>query len=179
MKHLTSWKMIAALAVVFLFFMLYLFPTFQADFNQIAGVKVKSLDTRLSYSANDVLALFEALGERGRDKLLVFSGFADMIYPLVYGSMFYLPLRKLTGPSGSRLRLLSYLPLATVVFDYIENVSILIMLSGFPAISETQVLIGSAATSLKWGFLGLTVASVVALLGLRLFHVVSTRRKHV
>ncbi len=179
MKHLTSWKMIAALAVAFLFFMLYLFPTFQADFNQIAGVEVKSLDTRLFYNASDVLALFEALGEQGRAKLLVFSGVADMIYPLVYGSMFYLLLRKLAGPFGSRLRLLSYLPVATVVFDYIENASILIMLRVFPAISETQALIGSAATSLKWGFLGLTVASVVTLLGLRLVHVVSMRRKHV
>ncbi|PID33228.1 hypothetical protein CR969_01815 [Candidatus Saccharibacteria bacterium] len=147
-----SWWLIIVLASTFLFITLYAFPSFQAEFNQIAGTEIKSLDTRLWYSQQDILALFQILQEDGRDKLRLFSGVVDMIYPLVYGALFFLLLKKLAGSFSTKkswLKYVCFLPIIAAVFDYIENINILIMLDTFPNISSTQVMLGSAATSLK------------------------------
>ncbi len=162
-----DWWLIVVLALAFLFMALYVFPSFQAEFNQIAGAEVKSPDTRLWYSGEDALGLFQTLQQTGRDKLGLFSGVIDMIYPLVYGALFFLLLRKLTSSLSAKkswLKYICYLPIIAAVFDYIENINILIMLGTFPNISSAQAILGSAATILKWTFLAFTLLAALAML---------------
>ncbi|PIE20989.1 MAG: hypothetical protein CSA64_04140 [Arachnia propionica] len=178
MKYLTGWLPIVVLGLVFLSFGVFVLPACQGEINQLAGAPVRSLDMRFAYSHDDVIALFQTLGDAGRAKLQFISGVVDMIYPLVYGSLLFLLLRKLASGKQARwLRLLAFLPVAAVAFDYVENVNNLIMLSRFPVIGNTQVLIGSAATSVKWSLLGLTLAALIILVALRISGLLRARRE--
>ncbi len=105
--------------------------------------------------------------QAGRDKLRLFSGVIDMVYPLVYGALLFLLLRKLTSSLSAQTSWLKYvcsLPIIAAVFDYIENINILIMLGTFPNISSIQAMFDSAATSLKWAFLMLALLAFFAML---------------
>ncbi len=90
MKNKSSWITIIFLGLLFLFFMTYLFPLYQAEVNDIAGKAVESLDTRFSYTKNDVLQLFDTVKVEGREKMVFISGVVDMIYPLIYGILLFL-----------------------------------------------------------------------------------------
>lgn len=159
-----SWKIIIVFGLLFLFFMLYLFPVYQAEINKIVGSEVQSLDARFSYTKSDVLSLFQTLKEEGRNKMRLMSGVIDMIFPIVYGVLFFLLLKKLMNNSvtnNKNLKIIPFLPLISAIFDYVENFSVLNMLNSFPVITDTQVLISFSATSLKWIFL---VASLLFIL---------------
>ncbi|PID29524.1 hypothetical protein CR983_03865 [Candidatus Saccharibacteria bacterium] len=171
MKRVYGWKLIYALVLAYLFFVLLVIPMYQAELNQIAGTEVRSLDSRFWYDRDDAMSLFRALHEPGRAKLQSFSGVADMVYPLVYGSLCVLLLCKLIGDLSLRrrwVRALCVLPVAAAVFDYIENISIVLMLGTFPNVLDVQVMVSALATSLKWLCLGavLFMAAVVAVIKL-------------
>ncbi len=178
MKYVTGWLPIIVLGVVFLSFGMFVFPACQGEINQLAGAPVRSLDVRFAYSLDDVLSLFQTLGDSGRAKLQFISGVVDIIYPLVYGALFFLLLRKLSSAltAPGKLKLVAFAPLVAVIFDYIENVNALIMLSRFPDIGNAQVLFGSFATSAKWTFLGLTLVALIVVAALRIVQVVRSRR---
>lgn len=169
-EKIANWKMIIVLAVVFLFFMLYLFPTYQAEINDIAGYEIQLLDGRFSYTKTVVTKAFEAMGGEGRKMYQFIVGFIDMIYPVVYGCLFFLLLVKLTKRNlSSRLKLIYFIPLMAVLFDYIENIGILKMLNNYPSIPESQVNINSLATSMKWIFVLLSLLPVFVLSISKLF----------
>ncbi len=178
MKNKSSWITIIFLGLLFLFFMTYLFPLYQAEVNDIAGKAVESLDTRFSYTKNDVLQLFDTVKVEGREKMVFISGVVDMIYPLIYGILLFLLITKLTDNiSNNKLKFIRLLPLIGMLFDYIENFSILNMLNTYPMISEKQVFISSSATSLKWIFLDISIGLIVILTVIKILKKIIANRK--
>jgi hypothetical protein len=152
-----------------LFFSLFLFPRYQSQLSQAAGQQVAPLDTRFAYSAQEVTSLFEVLGEDGRQTYRTVVGIIDMIFPLVYGGLFTLViawlLRKLTAPSSPWM-FVSLLPLTGVIFDYLENFTILRLLNQYPDISPDTVSWGEQMTQLKHvtGLLSVVIALVLVVI---------------
>ncbi len=164
MKKKSNWITILFLGLLFLFFMSYLFPSYQSELNDIAGKKVQVLDTRFSYTKNEVLQLFKDFKIDGREKVKFVSGVVDMIYPIIYGIFLFLLMTKLTSRfSNKKLKIIIFLPLIGMLFDYVENFSILNMLNSYPNISKTQVFVSSSATSFKWLFLYTSILLILVL----------------
>ena len=175
MKKKSSWIIIILLGLTFLFFMMFLFPSFQSEVNDIAGKEVKSLDARLTYTKSDVLQLFETVESEGRGKMEFISGVIDMVYPLIYGILFFLLITKLTNSfSSNKWKTIRFFPLIGMLFDYVENFSVLNMLSSYPSISETLVLISSSATSLKWLFINISLLLIIILAIMKIFKRIKT-----
>ncbi len=117
-----------------------------------SGLKI--LDIRFGYTATQVSKLFEAIGALGQKNYLLFTATADMAYPLVYGLFLCLFISYLFEKAFLKThsyRFLNLLPLFIVISDYVENISIISLLSTYPAISTNLVKIGSFATLFKWG----------------------------
>ncbi len=161
-EKIVNWKAISILAIIFLFFTLYLFPTYQAEINNISNYDVLLLDGRFSYTKIEVLKIFEIMGGEGRKIYRLIAGFIDMIYPIVYGLLFSLLLIK-TANNNSKLKLAYIIPLIAVLFDYIENIGILTMLNNYPTLSSSEVNSYALATSLKWVFIFLTLLLIFIL----------------
>ncbi len=169
-NYTISRKTIFALGLLLLFFMFYLFPTYQAKINEAAGTELQLLDVHFSYTKNDVLLIFQTATEAGRAKIQFITGIIDMIYPLVYTALLFLLLKKLTSRFNNKtVKAICFLPIIGMASDYIENLYILNMLNRFPSITDTQVLISSYATSLKWTSLSISILFIIILAGLQSF----------
>lgn len=162
--NLTSWKVILILAIVFLSFVLYFFPSHLSQINEITGYDVIPLDKRFSYTKLKVYKLLSDMGQEGRKINIFITGVIDMIYPLIYATLFVALQLKLTSSfSNKKIKRIIIFPIIVMLLDYIENFGFLSMLTNFPNLSESQVNTNSIITSFKWIFVLITVSSVLIL----------------
>lgn len=104
------------------------------------------------YDAQYVNSLFSILGATGRDLYLYHQLPLDLIYPGLFGISSCLVLAYFLNKLGklnSWLFYLCLLPLLSGLFDYLENIGIIIMLKSYPNISEIQVQTTNIFTVLK------------------------------
>lgn len=168
-KKMTNWKALLALAILHLGFSVYLFPSFGAEMNEIAGKEIQILDLRSGYDLEEVRTLMRDLQEEGRAIYKEIVGVWDMIYPLIYGPLLILLLLALVRKSlgvKSNWQYLAFLPLLAIGFDYLENFSTLYLLAHFDSFSASDVAYGSMMTQLKWGAVLLSLA-IFLLVGIR------------
>lgn len=129
-----------------------------------------------SQYAHDLLA---ELGTEGRQFYLWRQIPLDLIYPALFGISFYLLASwlaiKLNAFQGI-LRLTAWVAVAAGVFDYIENMFIILMLRYYPELSEPLVGAASIATVFKSFFTMIYFTIVVALLIGRAFYFILRQR---
>jgi len=103
-------------------------------------------------SQAELLEALDALGEAGREAYLPVAAW-DLVYPLVYGSLMSLCLawglrERFTSRPGLRIILL--LPSLAILADYVENLSVLSILSQWPEAPATTVLLATVGHTVKW-----------------------------
>ncbi|GAB3172448.1 hypothetical protein [Telluribacter humicola] len=112
------------------------------------------LDIRFGFTPGEAYAYLLALGENGRQVYWWTELLADSLYPIVYTASSVLLIScffERLFPVGSIWRKLNLLPLMVMLADYLENIGILTMLSGFPAQNEGIAQLASIANLVKWG----------------------------
>jgi len=146
---------------------------------------VEPLDLGFYYTAQEALERVEAFGET-RLFYAVVQLTADLLYPLVYGfflSVLLVTLYRRGFSVTSRVQMVAFLPLLSMVFDYLENFSIVYLLLTYPAQSplvhpaQSQLAATYAGffTMLKWFTLFLTLIAV--LVGFIAFLIQGLRRR--
>jgi hypothetical protein len=162
----STWKFILPTFLVTVGFSFFVFPAYKSKLTAIAGEVVQPLDTRFSYTAAEVFAAFEKLGVEGRAVYGFVVGCVDMIYPIAYGLLFILVmagvLKQIVGHDSQWL-LVSLLPVAGVLFDFLENFHTLKLLRSFPRLTDENVRWGVKMTQLKYGVLFFSAAVIVVL----------------
>lgn len=83
------------------------------------GYDNPSLDGRLWYSPDDARDFFDSIGERGRRIYATTEITLDLLFPLVYGTLFAAMMIHLYSRDSARVLIL--VPLLTVVADLLEN----------------------------------------------------------
>lgn len=156
MKPTTHRLLIFLFLGAFLWFNIYLFPSYGAEMELIAGKTIEILDLKFKgYSVLDVQGLMTDLKKEGRVLYKEIAGFWDMIYPLVYGPLLMLLmfffLKKMNVQNRNWFALLG-LPLLAMGFDYLENFSTLYLLENYNTFTETDAQYGTMMTRGKWGF---------------------------
>ena len=106
----------------------------------------------IGYNSDYVITLFNALGEKGRNVYLYDQIPIDMIYPMLFGISYCLilayflnKLNKLNSP----LFYLCLLPIVVGIFDYLENIGIIIMLNNYPNFSQNLIKSTNIFTIIK------------------------------
>ena len=170
LDKMSNWKFILPFFILFLIFPFFLFPYHQERMARLAGQEIMPLDSRFSYSYNEVKNDFDKLGVEGRNVYRTAIGVVDMIFPLIYGPLFILVLawllKRLTRRDSNWI-LLAWFPLIGILFEYLENFNTLSLLNNYPAITESAVSYGEQMTQLKHIFLMLSVV-FMPLLGIAL-----------
>lgn len=119
------------------------------------------LDYEVFYSARRVHEVFGSYGPDGIQLYQQFMQF-DLVFPLLYGLLFAALLFVIL--ESTKWRLLVYAPLAMSAFDYIENVSFLLLLNAWPDIPAIPLYCANVMTLAKFGSGAASVfAGVVAL----------------
>lgn len=104
------------------------------------------------YDAEYVRTLFNTLGEKGRQAYLFNQIPVDMIYPFLFGVSYSLVLAYFLNKLDKLRGLLFYfclLPIAAGLFDYLENVGIITMLTSYPDFTNLSVTTTNIFTVLK------------------------------
>lgn len=134
------------------------------------------LDIQPKESTADIYQYLEQVGSDGRAILKKIYHFHDFLFPLIYGGFYLLSIAYLIRRISKNKRWLLFLivPLLMVVFDYIENFSILKLINAYP-----EKLVGlagmlSAITLMKWS-LGI-VAGIILITSL-IIHLIRKYRK--
>jgi hypothetical protein len=153
---------VAMAAALTLLFALVIVPNFQNRLEALSG-GVSLLDLRLAYSPEQARAMLAAYGAAGRPLYRSFAATGDIVYPVVYATLFALLVSWLFlrgfGPA-SRWRRLNVLPFAAMLFDWLENAAIIAMLKAYPDVPDSLIRLGSAFTGLKWAVGGLSILLV-------------------
>jgi len=155
-------KHLLIFGILFIIFNILIFPYLQNRIDPTGQYPM--LDLLFGYSMQKACFILEGIGEEGRSAYLFTTSAADMIYPLVYALLLSLiiawMLKKLMTDQGV-MSYLIFIPFLIMVFDFIENSAIIIMLVSFPSLSERAVFSGSYAGMAKWVSTGIVIFIIV------------------
>lgn len=167
-RKTSFWVVIITLAL----FVIYLFLVLPSEAERSKEVigDLPSPDTSFYYSKADLYQMAEDYGQTGRyyyvDSRITF----DILWPFVY--TFFLinaiswVLNK-TILDESKFRLLNLVPLAGILFDFLENISNMIVMFKYPIRIDFLASIAGVITSIKWIFVGGSM--VILVLGILLW----------
>lgn len=115
------------------------------------GMKLFDLSPS-GYSLDYALELLGALGGKGRDTYLYLQLPVDFVYPGLFAVSCCLLLSWLFSKSlkaNSRMFYLCFIPVVAGLFDYLENICIVRMLTSYPDVTTLHVAFASTLTILK------------------------------
>ena len=155
-------KTVVVLVMAILPFNALLFPIVGDKLEELSGYRL--LDSLFSYSSSEAYHRIQAYGPSGRFLYLVSSWSIDFIYPLLYAFLlsFLLTLfLRRSYDAGSPIIRLQLLPFGMMVFDYVENFLIAVLLAFFPTKITLLAQAASFFTSLKWCFAAITFLALI------------------
>lgn len=126
-------------------------------------------DSMVAYSYDEIYATIDGYGTAGIE-FYRYLGALDLLFPLVYGLFLALVLARLLPADAGRSQILLYVPLVTVVLDYLENLGIFVMLWRHPREYALVATLTNGLTLLKFSGLALSVLFVLVLAGRLLYH---------
>ena len=121
---------------------------------------------RGGYDADMVQERFLIYGEAGRALYARAALSLDVVYPLAYSTFFACLI--VMGGVSSRARYLVIVPIVVALLDLGENISIYLLLTNFPDITDAQILRASTLTMAKWAAVGLMMFLAFGQLFMRL-----------
>jgi hypothetical protein len=149
---ISTWKITLLALLIFLVFSGLTLPRESRKAEAYSGGK-GSADTTLFYSASDLTQMAEVYGEAGRDAYLKARWTFDLAFPLVYTFFLVTATSYLLGksfPDCSLLRQLNLVPLAAMVFDFLENTAVSLVMWRYPVPCPPGLLLAPLFTPLKW-----------------------------
>ena len=121
---------------------------------------------RGGYDADMVQERFLIYGELGRALYARAVLSLDVVYPLAYSTFFACLI--VMGAVSSRARYLFIVPIVVALLDLGENVSIYLLLTNFPDITDAQIARASTLTVAKWWMVALMLLVAFGQLFVRL-----------
>jgi hypothetical protein len=161
-RNAKGW-LIVVLAILDFLFMGVIMPRIQASLEALSG-GVGPIDLRFFSTPAQIQTMVEAYGEAGRASYRLVELTADILYPIVYTLFFGLLLSWLLQrafASGSSARRLNVVPLAAWLFDLLENLGIVTLLSIYPNTSTLLAWATILFTVIKWVFALVTLVLII------------------
>ena len=155
-----SGRILIILFVVFILTTSVIFPLVSSLIEDPAG-ELESIDTKLYYSPAEFYEIIEPYGDQGRRVYALSHLTADVLFPLVYAFFFGLLIAYIFPRAfsvDSWVQRLNLAPFLLLIFDLIENISVVILLLVYPTQLQGVARFAGMITSLKWVIAGITVA---------------------
>ena len=152
-KYASGWLVLVFFAGEILFNAVIL-PRQQAKMEAGSG-GTGPIDLQFLYTPDKAYTMIASYGEEGRASYRAFELTGDIIYPIVYTLFFSLAITWLFQrgfASNSSMHKYNVVPFGEWLFDLLENLGIVAMLSVFPSTPPVLAWISTVFTMLKWLF---------------------------
>jgi len=149
-----------------MFFNAVVLPNQQAKIEAASG-GLGPIDLQIFYTPEKVYSMVAAYGDEGCADYRTFELTGDIIYPIVYTLFFSLLITWLFQrgfAANSPMQKLNAVPFGGWLFDLLENLGIVAMLSIYPSTPASLAWLAAIFTLVKWLFDGATL--VLILVGL-------------
>ncbi len=160
----------------YLFFVL----TAQGKAFAVADSTVRSLGTSLGFGQAEILAFLSERSDQMISAYINFNLVWDNLFGLIYGVMYVVWVSVLFKPHSQRFGILNLLPFGQVVFDWLENASLVALSNQFLAdgtISSSTALLASTFSAIKWVFSLLVYLVILAGIVIRIAGALKRRRQ--
>lgn len=117
------------------------------------SASIGMLDVTLGYLPQSALQAVEAYGASGRTWYLITQWTADLLFPITYTLLFSFLLASLYRRAflpESPFQNLRWAPVGMMGFDYLENITISLLMLAYPNSPLALAVIASIASLLKW-----------------------------
>lgn len=164
-KYAKGWLILVFFTLEFLFIAIIM-PGEQAKLEAASG-GTGPIDLQFFYTPEKAYSMVASYGDAGRAMYRTSELTVDIIYPIVYTLFFSLLITWLLQRSfatNSKLQRLNIVPFGAWLFDMLENISIVAMLSLYPSTPTIVAGVATIFTMIKWGFAG--ASFVLILIGL-------------
>ncbi len=164
-KYVNGWLVLVFLAGE-IFFNAVVLPAQQAKM-MAESDGTGPIDLQIFYTPEKVYSMIETYGEAGRTSYRTFELTGDILYPIIYTLFFSLTITWLFQrgfASDSRMQKYNVVPFGSWLFDLLENLGIVAMVSVYPATPALLARLSAICTLIKWMFVLLT--AILLLLGL-------------
>jgi hypothetical protein len=165
MKRLSTWinrkstnKIAAATLLVMVLFMVLILPAQAEKSLQDIGVE-ESPDMSFFYGADDLNRLAEEYGESGRKSYIRTRWTFDLVFPLIYVSFLTTGIAWLSQQVQKfpdQLWFINLLPIASGLFDYLENIGASLVMAAFPAKIKWIAFLTPLFSLTKWSLISLS-----------------------
>lgn len=165
-KH-ASWKKVTIFFIILILMMIGGYGYFiEPQFKNLSN-GLEAPDTSQSNTVEELEALMTSLPQEAIDFYLVYFVIYDLIFPLSYmmffATLFALLLKKII-PTKSKFRYVVLIPVVHLLFDYMENITYIYMISSLPKFSPEIANIALTISSIKWSFWPLEILITIILL---------------
>jgi hypothetical protein len=151
----------------------------KAEGFQIEG-GLKSLGTSFGFEQADVLGFLAERTDEMIESYIDFNLIWDTLFGLIYGLMYVVWMSVLFKRSSEKWGYLNLLPLAQVIFDWLENYELASLASQYLAegtVSSSKANLASIASMTKWTCSGLTYTLIIIGLGFMVARSVTKKRQ--
>lgn len=171
-----SLTVVAAATIVFALFIAVVLPKVSAYTSVNIG-GLGSPDTDFLYSGRRLYEIADSYGAGGRRLYVILRWTFDLLWPMVYTWFLVSWTRWLaTWYNKPWVKQLYWIPIAAMLFDYLENTLVTIVMLMFPKPLYALGTMVSVAGLVKWSTLSVAFV-VVLVLGMGVLIIRLTRRK--
>jgi hypothetical protein len=125
----------------------------------------QSIDTSILYSVEDLYLIISGYTREVRLAYIYQRFTFDLIWPLIYGLFIVITTAYLLIKIKiKRLNNLIYFPLTAILLDFLENISVSILMFIYPIRINAIALLASLITTLKWITLSYAFIQIIILL---------------
>ena len=166
-KYANGWLVLVFLAGE-IFFNAVVLPGQQAKIEAGSG-GTGPIDLQLFYTPEKVFGMIASYSPEVRSSYRTFEMTGDILYPIVYTLFFSLLITWLFQrgfASNSNMQKYNVVPFGMWLFDLLENIGIVTMLSVYPATPVIVAWLSAKFTLIKWLFAGASLILILTGLGM-------------
>lgn len=174
LDRFTNWKSFLILLAVYASFPAYWLKNAAATISQLAGKHSDPIDLTMGFNPARTLAMIADYGPNARAYYARVELTVDVAYPIVYALLFAVILTLLfRGKAYKPFGWVTLLPFVSLLFDYLENATIVGLLTSYPQQSYGLAVLCEIFKLGKW----LTVALIIGLMLYGVIRLISGRRQ--
>lgn len=174
LDRFSTWKSFLILLAVYVSFPAYWLKNAEVTINRLAGKTIGPVDLTMGFNPARTLAMIADYGDDARTYYARVELTVDVAYPIVYALLFAVILTLLfRGKSYKPFCWVTLVPFISQLFDYLENATIVGLLTSFPQQSYALAVLCEIFKLAKW----LTFALVVVLMLYGVIRIISGRRQ--
>ncbi|GAB2781982.1 hypothetical protein GCM10027275_27220 [Rhabdobacter roseus] len=158
--RIATWKILIPLLALYISFPAYWLKNAEATINRLAGKPLGPIDLTFGFDPARTLRMVADYGPAARAYYTLIELTTDLVYPIVYSLLWAVVLTLLfRGKAYKPFGWIALLPFISLLFDYLENATIVGLLTTYPNQSVALAVLCELFKLAKW----LTFGGVISL----------------